>query len=274
MLASAYINRVHGRRLPLDEGFELASRAIDEALRVDPDFALAWSAKAWISMAYEKDFEASAELFRKALSIAPNNSIILTNNSVLAIRLGRLEAARQLIERSLSLDPTSTVAYNNLAEVLLRLGRLSDAERSARHAIDLSPGNSAARSLLGLIMIVDNRPGEAIEEADSIESDAARHLVLAMANHDLGRENEAKASLGSLEAEHADSAAYFLAVVQAWRGDVDESFAWLNRAIDESQSFFGIKTEIFLDSLHGDPRWEAALTKAGLSDSQTMHIVI
>jgi TolB-like protein/Flp pilus assembly protein TadD len=274
LLASAYINQVNRLTRPLEEGFELASQAADEAISVDGDYALAHSVKAWISMAYERNYEASAVQFRKARSISPNNSVVLTNSSVLAIRLGRLDAARDMIERSLALDPTSTVAYTNLAEILLRSGQLADAERFTRQAIDLSPGNGAARSLLALILIVENRPLDAIEIVGSIENPAAREMILAMANHDLGDNESAGESLERLAADHADSAAYYLAIAYAWCGMIDESFAWLNRAIDEGQSFFGVRTEVFLNDLHADPRWEEVLSKAGLSGRQTAHIVI
>ena len=274
LLASAYINRVHARQLPLDEGFELAGRAVDEAIRIDPDFALAYSAKAWITMAYESDYEAAAGYFRRARSLSPNNFVILTNNAVLAIRLGRLDVATAMIERSLALDPTNTVTYSNLAEIQLRSGKLADAEKSARLALDMNPASSAARSLLALIMIADNRPDEAVAIAGDIGNDASRTLVLAMANHDLGNSRAAINALERLAADHADTAAYFLAVAQAWRGDIDESFRWLDRAIDERQSFFGVRTEIFLSSLRDDPRWEAILVKAGLSDRQIDHIVL
>ena len=274
LLASAYINQAHARIRPFVEGFELADQAAQKALEADPGYALAHSTRAWIAMAYANDYHAAADSFREARNLAPNNSIVLTNNAVLAIRLGRLEMAQRLIERSLALDPANTVTYGNLAEILLRLGRIEEADAAARQALDLNPENDTARSLLALVAIVDERPTDAINVAATVENAAARELILAMANHDLGRNDAAVSSFSRLESEHADSAAYFLAIACAWFGRNDEAFAWLGRAIGEGQSYFGLKTEPFLDGLAGDPRWDAILSKAGLAEAQIADIVI
>jgi Tfp pilus assembly protein PilF len=247
---------------------------VQKALQADPGFAPAHSARAWIAMAYERDYHSAADYFRQARSLAPNNSLILTNNAVLAIRLGRLEMGQHLIERSLSVDPANTVSYGNLAEILLRLGRIDEAGAAARQALDLNPANDAARSLLALVAIVDGRPSDAIDMAGAVENEAARDLILAMANHDLGRERATGEAMHLLESEHADSAAYFLAIACAWLGRNDEAFAWLERAIVEGQSYFGLKTEPFLDGLAGDPRWAAILRQAGLADDQLADIII
>lgn len=274
LLASSYINQAHARSRPFAEGFELADQAVQEALQADPGFALAHSARAWIAMAYANDYHSAADYFRQARSLAPNDSIILTNNAVLAIRLGRLEMAQHLLDRSLSLDPANTVTYSNLAEIQLRLGSIDEARAAARQALDLNPENDAARSLLALVAIVDERAADAIDMAATVKNAAARELILAMANHDLGRDDAADNSLSRLETEHADSAAYFLAIACAWLGRDDDAFAWLERAIDEGQSYFGLKTEPFLDGLVRDRRWDAILRKAGLADEQIADIVI
>ena len=50
--------------------------------------------------------------------------------------------------------------------------------------------------------------------------------------------------------------------------------AWLNRAIDEDQYVFGIRTEPFLRVLHGAPSWERALERVGLGERQIADIVL
>jgi hypothetical protein len=63
-------------------------------------------------------------------------------------------------------------------------------------------------------------------------------------------------------------------MVHAWRNEVEEAFTWLNKAIDEEQSVFGIRTEPFLRVLHDDPRWERMLEKLGLGERQVADIVL
>jgi len=60
----------------------------------------------------------------------------------------------------------------------------------------------------------------------------------------------------------------------AWRGEIDRSFSWLDRIAVEGQSYFGLKTEPFLKTLHDDPRWEPLLQKLGLADAQLLGVDI
>ena len=57
-------------------------------------------------------------------------------------------------------------------------------------------------------------------------------------------------------------------MIYAWRADNDQSFKWLDRAINEGQQVIELKREPFLRSLHSDPRWEMTLARVGLTDAQ------
>jgi hypothetical protein len=51
------------------------------------------------------------------------------------------------------------------------------------------------------------------------------------------------------------------------RGEVDAAFEWLTRSYDQRDAGTALmKSELFLRSLHGDPRWETLLRKIGLAD--------
>lgn len=57
-----------------------------------------------------------------------------------------------------------------------------------------------------------------------------RLWAIAMAQHALGRPAESDAALRNMIADHGDPAAYQLAEVHGYRGDVDRGFEWLERA--------------------------------------------
>lgn len=274
LLGSAYINQVNLGKRPWAEGYRLATEAIDRSLALAPDYALAHSARAWIAMAQERDYAAAATHFRRARALAPNNAVVLGNNSVLAVRLGRLDDALKLTERSIELDPTNSVDYANRSDQLTRLGRPAEAEHAARKALALSPGMSAAKSNLALSLLLQEQPMAARELAQTLENEAVRQTILALANHDAGDWKAADRALASLEQQHAHDSAYLVALVRAWRGEVNDAFNWLDRAIEEKQSVFGIRTEPFLKALHDDPRWEMTLEKVGLGSRQVDDIVL
>jgi len=272
LLGSAYINQVNLGKLPFADGYRQATEAIDRALALAPDYALAHSARAWVAMARERDFAASAAHFRRARLLAPNNAVVVGNNSVLAVRLGRLEDALRLTERAIELDPVNSANYGNLADQLIRLGRLVEAEQAARKALELSPGMSYAQGSLAITLLLQEQPAAALEAAETMENVVVRQVLTAMAWYDLGDLPAADRSLGALRDEHAQDAAYLISLVHAWRHEIDEAFAWLNRAIEQDQSVFGIRTEPFLRVLHNDPRWEETLERVGLGERQIADI--
>jgi len=267
-LASAYINQVNRGNRPRDEGYRLATEAIDRALELAPEYPYAHSARAWVAMSFERDYAAAAEHFRRATALAPNSGVVLGNRAVLAVTLGRLDEARRLTERGIELDPVNSVGYANRADQLIRLDRPVEAEQAARKALALSPGMSHAQGNLALAQLLQERPADALASAQADDNDAARLFVLALAHYAAGDWQTADQALTDLKQQHAENAAFFIGTVHAWRGDIEDAFAWLNRAIDEDQSTYGLRTEPFLRVLHDDPRWLKILHKAGLAPDQ------
>ena len=64
--------------------------------------------------------------------------------------------------------------------------------------------------------------------------------------------------------EIGDTWTYEIAQVQAYLGNLDESFRWLHRAIDRrDQSLYQMTGDPFLDNLRADPRFEVVLEQLG-----------
>lgn len=272
LLGSIYINQGYLGRRTREEAFLRAGEAIGRALGVAPDYPLAHSARAWVAMAFERDFTAAAEHFRNALTLAPNNSTILGNCAALAIELGRLDYALQLAEGTIRFDPVNSVGHGRRADALLRLGRYREAEQAARKALELSPGMSYAASSLALVQLLQEQPAVALETAQMIEDEPARQFVVALATYRQGKREASDEVLEAVQTRHAHDAAFYIAAAHARRGEIEEAFAWLNRAIEERQSVTGIRTEPLLGGLHGDPRWQQALERLGLADHQIANI--
>jgi len=200
--------------------------------------------------------------------------VVLGNRAVLAVTLGRLDEARRLTERGIELDPVNSVGYANRADQLIRLHQPVEAEQAARKALALSPGMSHAQGNLALAQLLQERPADALASAQLDDNDAARLYIRALAHYAAGNWQAADQALTDLKQQHAADAAYFIGVVHAWRGEIEDAFAWLERAIDEEQSTFGIRTEPFLRALHNDSRWLKILHKAGLAPDQVDGIVL
>ena len=273
-LGSAYSIQARMGTMSYDVGYQLARDASERAINLDPDNALARSLRAWVAMTYERDYALAASNFRRALDLQPNNTAVLANSATLAGNLGRLPRSIELNHKALKLDPTLTVVYTNLSQQFSRLGRLEDAESNLRKALELNPEMYGAPGYLAIVRILQGKPDAALELGGKIKLEHLKRVVLAIANYDMGDVAESNRALEAFIKGYADTRAYYIAWVYAWRREYDSAFEWLTRAIDENQDIDSIKTEVMLQNLHEDPRWKEALTKLGLDDSQVAAIEI
>src|SRR5207244_10394710 len=86
----------------------------------------------------------------------------------------------------------------------------------------------------------------------------ARLLFEAMARWSQKRIPESDAALTRLIESSADTAAYQIAEVYAYRGEKDRAFEWLERARRQlDPGLGGLRLDPFLANLQKDPRWIA-----------------
>jgi len=272
LLGASYSNLALTGGQPIEETYSMALAAVERALDIDADFALANSARAWIAMSYERDYAAAAAFFRRAEELAPGNSIILGNRAVLARTLGHNDLAIDLTTRSIELNPVSATAYINLADQLTRVGRHSDAVAAASKAVELTPGNVSGQANLALAYVLAEQPEKALAAAEQTDWHFFQLLARTLAHGDLGNTEESDEAFTSMIDEYSDSRAFYIATAYAWTNDVDSAFEWLQRGADEGQPMSGIRTDPFLTSLHIDARWNSILTQYGLSDDQVAKI--
>jgi serine/threonine-protein kinase len=88
-----------------------------------------------------------------------------------------------------------------------------------------------------------------------------------MAEHSLGHARESQQNLDRLSAKYGQDCPFCVAEVYAWRGEKDLAFAWLERAFAQhSSALTEIKEQRLLDSLHGDARYTALLSRMNLPE--------
>lgn len=81
LLSSTYSNQALNGQLPYDEAHQKALLAVERALELDPNFANANSARAWLAMNHERDYSTAAAFSRRAMDLAPENPVILGNRA-------------------------------------------------------------------------------------------------------------------------------------------------------------------------------------------------
>jgi tetratricopeptide (TPR) repeat protein len=177
-----------------------------------------------------------------------------------------------MVSRSIALNPSDSIAYSMRGIYLVRLGRLDEAEKDFSEALKLSPGSGYHSGNLALLRLLQGRPAEAIEYAADLDDEPQQLSVLAMAYFDLGDQAASGSAIDTLHGRFVDSFPLKTARAHAWRGETEDAFRWLDRAVKEGHSIEGIKNDPFLSDLHTDRRWQPFLESLGLSDAMTAAI--
>ncbi len=138
LLASDYLNRWNDAgQKQLDE----AQAAVQQALGIAPDLALAHFANGFIHRARGENAEA-LESFSEALKLDPNFARAYTQKANELINAGRPGEAPPLVQRAILLsprDPSLGVFYWNLGRAQFFAGHYSEAIPWLRKAVELRP---------------------------------------------------------------------------------------------------------------------------------------
>jgi TolB-like protein/Tfp pilus assembly protein PilF len=255
--------------LPRDEGNALAREAITQALVIDPNLAEAHS---WFGMfvaRQDDDLVAAAWHLQYALSLEPNNLLVLSHSSGFSKTLGRLDETIAIQEYQVAHDPLNPLARSNLGWNYLFAGRPDEAIAAARTLMMLSPGSVWVHSLLGLALLHKGE-NEAALKAVQQEPDEATHLwCLVMVYHAAAQAAESDAALTELIEKYERTWPYYIAALLAYRGEVDRTFAWLEKAVAYGDPILSsIAVDTWFSSLYEDPRWLPFLESIGRSPSQ------
>jgi adenylate cyclase len=117
------------------------------------------------------------------------------------------------------------------------------------------------------VLLLRGEAAAALAELQREPDESDQREGAAMAYFALGRRAEANAALSEMERMDATTNASGIAETHALRGEIDQAFAWLDRAYQQHDSGLErIKVDPLLKSLHGDPRWKAFLRKMKLPE--------
>jgi TolB-like protein/Flp pilus assembly protein TadD len=264
-LAWSYAQQAANGIIPTELGSQKARDAANRALTLDARLPEAYSAIVYIQTGFDWDWVGAAATVKHLLSLDPGNVETLYSAAMSARTLGRFDEAIAHYEQVMTLDPLALRSRNNLGLALYYGGRLSEAEEQFRKLLELRPGFGAAHCQLGKVLLARGKPEEALAAILQESSDVWRSICLPLAYHALGRHADSEAALGELTAKYAGDWAFQIAEVQAFRGEIDDAFAWLDRAFRQRDGGLSeMKGDPLLRNLETDPRHKAWLQKLGL----------
>ena len=267
VLARNYRAQAARGLLPREEGNALAREAINQALAFDPELAEAHCVLGMFA-AEDNDLVAAAQHIRHALSLEPNNPVVLGYSALFLRTLGRLDEAIAIGEYRVAHDPLDLISHNNLGWRYYYAGRPDDAIATARVMSMLSP-RSVWHTLLGLALLSKGENEAALKAIQQEPNEFLRLSRLVMAYDALGQVVESDAVLTELIGKYEQHRPYVIAAVLAYRGEADRAFAWLDKAVAYGDpDLSSIAMGHMFSNLYEDPRWLPFLESIGSSPAQ------
>jgi len=246
-----------------------ARDAVQRALSLEPDLPDALYGRAVIETNFDYNWKGAAETLRKALALAPQDPALLMEAGNLAQARGEVTLAFDLFRRAVAFDPVNAQARAFLAGGLAASGNYEPARAEYARVIELNPLAPNSHGGVGLAYLLEGKFEEAATAAQKDAADWARLTIVSCARWAQKRVPESDATLAELIAKTAETAAYQVAEVYAYRNDRDKAFEWLERAHRQRDAGMpGLRADALLRNLHDDPRWDAFLRTIGLADDQ------
>jgi TolB-like protein/DNA-binding winged helix-turn-helix (wHTH) protein len=210
--------------------FQDALAAADRAVALAPLLGQAHSQRAWVLNFGFLDPKAAEREMERARQLAPGSAGIEGNDANIELAAGQLDRAVSAGRRSTQIDPLSIHTWGQYARVLFMARRYDEAREALRHAATIGAGLSPGYvALLGGVLLMQGHP-EAARTLCAPAANPDEKEVLAIADHQLGRQAEAEANLAKLRADQGDAGAFSYAEIYAQWGWKDEALAWLRTA--------------------------------------------
>lgn len=244
------------------EAIAAARRAIDLA----PDLAEGHLALAYGIFAGKLDIRGAWPSYQRAYSLGYGNADIALLYALYCSRAGRPAEAKAAVERAVLLDPLNPRAFRAQGSVAYAARRYADALVPLRRALQLNPKMTFAHSLAGNSLLGLGRTADAVKEFEAEPEAQFRLTGLAIAQNRLGNREAAEKAFADLQSQVGDAAVYQQAEVLAQWNRADESLQKLARAREVGDSGLTYAaTDVMLDPLRRDPRFERFLNQMSLS---------
>jgi tetratricopeptide (TPR) repeat protein len=249
-----------------------ARAAAERALALDERLADAHAALAFVTLYWDRDFDAGLASFRRAIALDPGNAGPHHWYATALYHAGRVPAALEQIDQAQRLEPESQAILSDKALILSAAGRTGEAIALLRQMEAADPDYLSPHSYLAAIDLTrgdypaylaeERTAARLIGDADraSIEQAAERGFAVggapAMFRAMLGRQRQLYAA--------GQGNAYALAETYALMGDKAAAMTALALAVrNREPDVVGLRIDMRLTSLHDLPEFRRLAAGVG-----------
>jgi TolB-like protein/DNA-binding winged helix-turn-helix (wHTH) protein/Tfp pilus assembly protein PilF len=271
-LADTYVYLAFYGGLQKDSAYRSAKQALAKAVQLDDTIGEAHDTLGVLYWQFDWDWDAADREFNRAIALAPSYSCAHEDRALFLAAAGRRSEALAEIAIIDQLDYgfSPAAAESNTYYALRDYPSLIEA---SRRALLLDSKDSRQHYLLGVGYEGTGELQQAILEFQKAVQFSDGYLLpavaLAHAYSAAGKKAEAEKILRDLErkAKRTSASPYMMATIYAGLGDNDKAFDLLEKAYSEKSFDFalGLQSDLLLDRLHSDPRFQIMLRRFGLT---------
>jgi adenylate cyclase len=260
---SGFVSAGYGGAYPLVR--PAALEALQRALSIEPDLAAAHVQLARLYYMMDWDIPSAHRELERAVALQPNEPSAFWLIGYIADSEGRFDESIAAHLKGRDIDPLQVDNYRQLGNAYYRSGQLQEGATILAEAAARFPSASTVHYRLGLIRLAQHRPQDALTEFNFPEPNGDFHKVgPPLALDAMGRKAEADRALSEIVASKSVpvAAAYQIALIYAHRGNTDQAFQWLERALKQRDAgMHWMKFDPLLTGLSADPRFKALLAQ-------------
>ena len=248
----------------------IAKRAAEDALRLDPGLAHAYTSLAWFTFCYQWNWNEGLALAQKALMLEPNYAYGHMALGAFYMVLGRIPEAREKLEHSLRLNPLSIRAHRLLGLALTMEGRFEESDQRLQAARALMPDSHELAWMMAAVYLAQGRLQEGLRYARECQNDPPVPRMLAMLAEALARVGQLREAHEILRRVERMAAGEY---VDPWAfcrmhmslGESEKAIHFLDRSLEE-RSILALFAPIdpLLKPLRTDPRFHEIIARLHL----------
>ena len=272
-LGDTYIYLAFVGALQKESAYQVAKEKLAKAMALDDGIGEAYDALGLLNWQFEWDWDAADRAFNRAIALAPSYSCAHEDRAgFLAFRGRRAEALAELATvQQLDYSFSSALTESGTYYLLRDYPRLIEA---SKRGLLLEPDYWPLHENLGAGYEGTGNLQEAISEyqkaREMSHGDRGPAVALAHVYSAAGRKAEAEQILRDLErkSKGTSTSPYTMATIYAGLGESDKAFEFLEKAYAEKSFDMSwlLTSDLLLDNLHPDPRFQSLLRRMGLKD--------
>lgn len=250
------------------EAFPKAKAAALKAVELDDESAVGYASLAAARMNYDWDWKSTEEEISRAIDLDPRYAYGIMMHSQYLMWTGQVDAAVEEAQRALELDPLSFRMNLNLGWACYYARRFQEAAEQFQTTLELNPNFAPALYGLGESYVQQGDLAEAIATLEQAKQLAGGYpsSSLAYVYTLAGRHDAARHELAEL-IEHSQKeyvSPYYVAVIYAGFGDIDQTLTWLEKAYSErSGTLLTLRVNPKFDVMRSDPRFGDMIERIG-----------